>query len=75
MSAITIKDLLDECIKQVQKGNGSKKILLSSDDEGNEYHEMFFGFDENLLDEFKESQFPPFVRVPQEEWGDYIVLS
>lgn len=42
MAVITIETLYKELGKQIKKGNGSKKILLSSDDEGNEYHEMFY---------------------------------
>lgn len=44
MNAITVNDLLSACKKQVSAGNGEKKILISSDDEGNYYHEMFFLF-------------------------------
>lgn len=42
-SAITVNQLyaiLRNCIKN---GNGGKKILISDDDEGNGYHELFFG--------------------------------
>lgn len=44
MKAITINQLLAECQKQVENGNGDKHILISQDDEGNGYHECFFGF-------------------------------
>lgn len=42
--AITINQLFRLVKNEISKGNGEKKILLSSDDEGNEFHEMFFGF-------------------------------
>jgi len=42
--AITVKELLGACLLEVANGNGSRRILISSDDEGNEYHELFFGF-------------------------------
>jgi hypothetical protein len=41
---ITVKELAYACKAEIEKGNGDKKILLSSDDEGNEFHEMFFLF-------------------------------
>ena len=41
---MTVKQLLAECMIQVDKGNGNKEVLISSDDEGNEYHTLFFTF-------------------------------
>lgn len=41
--ALTIKDLHSALETAIMNGYGDKKILLSSDDEGNSYHEMFFG--------------------------------
>lgn len=42
--AITVDQLLIECLKLKKEGLGQKKILLSSDDEGNEFHGLFYGF-------------------------------
>lgn len=42
MKTVTIAELYQILAAQVKAGNGSKKILLSSDDEGNNYHEMFY---------------------------------
>lgn len=41
---ITVHELMAHCKHEISKGNGSRKILISSDDEGNEYHELFFSF-------------------------------
>lgn len=41
---ITVSELLALCQEQVDNGNGNKKIVISSDDEGNNYHSLFFGF-------------------------------
>ena len=41
---LTVKDLLKACEEQIELGNGDKVVLLSADDEGNEYHALFFGF-------------------------------
>lgn len=46
MNGITIKELYLELQKQMNKGNGSKKILITTDDEGNGCHELFFGVSE-----------------------------
>ena len=75
MKGLTIKQLKEACDKLIKEGKGDKHILISSDDEGNEYHELFFAFNDKLLDEFKDCTYPPFVRVPQEEWDDYIILG
>ena len=41
---ITVEKLFKFAKKQIEKGNGDKKIHISSDDEGNEYHPLFFSF-------------------------------
>lgn len=41
---ITINQLLELCKEQVIKGNGNKSIMISSDDEGNEYHYLWYAF-------------------------------
>ncbi len=43
MQTLTISQLATILIKEVRKGNGDKKILLTTDDEGNGCHECFFG--------------------------------
>ena len=41
-NVITVEELYKHCKAQIAQGNGKKKILLSSDDEGNEFHEGKF---------------------------------
>ena len=41
---LTIQDLFEACKKEMKKGNGNKHILISSDEEGNWYHELYFLF-------------------------------
>jgi hypothetical protein len=40
---ITIEKLATLLKTEISLGNGKKKILISNDDEGNGYHELFFG--------------------------------
>lgn len=42
--AITINELKKAVDTQVKLGNGNKRILISQDDEGNGFHELFFLF-------------------------------
>ena len=44
MKGITIDKLAELCEKQKALGNGKKLVLMTSDDEGNEYHQAWFGF-------------------------------
>lgn len=44
MKVLTIKDLFNECKKQIAKGNGDKVIMISNDDEGNGYHYLWYSF-------------------------------
>ena len=43
MKGITINQLAEMCKKQQQLGNGEKYLLMSSDDECNEYHQAWNG--------------------------------
>ena len=47
---ITVKELLRDCEYEVSKGNGDKYIIISSDDEGNSYHTLFYGFTDTEKD-------------------------
>lgn len=49
---LTINELLEECKKQVKKGNGDKHILISSDDEGNSFHSLFYTFTDKSCSDF-----------------------
>ena len=44
MKPLTIKQLKEECEKQIKKGNGDKVIMISQDDEGNGYHYLWYAF-------------------------------
>lgn len=41
---LTVKQLFQACLEEMARGNGDKHILISGDDEGNTYHELFFLF-------------------------------
>ena len=44
---LTVNALFEYCKEQIEKGNGSKHIIISDDDEGNGYHTLFYGFDDD----------------------------
>ena len=44
---LTIKQLYYECARAIKNGNGDKFILISSDDEGNAYHALWYGLMDN----------------------------
>lgn len=71
---ITIKELCQACINQIKAGNGDKKILLSGDDEGNSYHEMFFLFTTELSGS-DISDCLPYGVSPEEFDKDYVILG
>ena len=52
---LTVRELLEECEKQIANGNGNKKIYISKDDEGNSFHPLHYGFEE--LTEENEDEF------------------
>ena len=73
MRALTINELLKECQKQKKLGNGDKRILISTDDEGNGYHELFFTFS-NANDIFS-GAYPPHKPYSVEDINEYVVLG
>lgn len=44
---ITVEELYKLTKHEIIKGNGKKEILISRDDEGNSYHELYQGFESN----------------------------
>ena len=77
MNEITVADLFVLLKKELLKGNASKKILLSNDDEGNGYHFMYFGVTpttEFAPDDFNYLQMPHGV-TNEEVMNDCIILG
>lgn len=54
-STMDISKLTQDLLEEIIKGNGDKKIFISSDDEGNSYHRLFYTIDTSpeFLDEIK----------------------
>lgn len=44
MKQLNIKDLYKICKAEIAKGNGNKKIIVSSDEEGNSFRGLYCGF-------------------------------
>lgn len=54
-STLDINKLAQDLLEEIIKGNGDKKIFISSDDEGNSFHRLFYTIDTapEFLDEIK----------------------
>lgn len=77
MSALTVKDLHKYCERLIKHGEGDKKILISDDDEGNGYHELFFHFSPTT-DFFNDAKYAPSLpyNITQEQArNEYIILG
>lgn len=74
-TAITIKDLKELCELHILLGNGDKKIMISADDEGNGYHELFYGF--TSVNEVFAGKFSPSAPYGVDETNidQYIILG
>ena len=74
MLGLTINDLAKYCTKQIESGNGDKKILISNDDEGNGFHELFYEFS-NPQDIFN-TKYPPYSPISKEKmFEEYVILG
>ena len=81
----TVNDLLELCKQEVENGNGDRKIFLSNE-EGNDYHALYYDFTE-AEDLFKDVDtdvefdliyLPYFIRTHIKDGGslsDFIVLG
>lgn len=76
MEALTVNQLASALEYLKKKGMGDKKIMLSSDDEGNEYHLMFFGVNINAKRVF-EGEYAPYMPwgVTEKNLDDYVILA
>lgn len=72
---MTIEQLYKECAKQIKNGNGNKTILISTDDEGNGFHVLFYTFSD--AEEIFDGSFPPRLPydVEKEELKNYVTLG
>ena len=70
MEPLTIKELLELCKKEVEKGNGNKVIMTANDDEGNGYHYMYYPFST-----IKQASAEEFVNEDIASKEDTIVLG
>ena len=73
---LTIEQLYHACQKYMAMGQGKKKILISSDDEGNSFHGLYFAFSDPA--EIFSGKYAPMCHELQYGNGnlnDYIVLG
>ena len=72
---ITIEQLYKECAKQINAGNGKRHIIISGDDEGNSFHELFYGFSPCRDAIGDDSYMYPYGVTPEQAEKEYITLG
>ena len=74
MNGITIDQLGQMCLKMSAEGKGKKMVLMSSDDECNEYHQAWSGLEdgEKLAGIIDDYQLRGCLTT---EIGDYVILT
>ena len=71
---ITVDQLAEMCKKAQAAGLGSRMVLMSSDDEGNEYHQAWEGLhDGGEMTDYIESY--QMRGCLSDDVGDYVVLT
>ena len=74
MQGITVDQLAQMCLKMSAQGKGDKLVLMSSDDECNEYHQAWTGLqDGSELSAYIDSY--QLRGCTSQDVGDYIVLT
>lgn len=72
---ITIIQLYLECARQINAGNGKRHIIISGDDEGNSFHELFFGFSPCKDAIGDDDYLYPYGVTPEQAEKEYITLG
>lgn len=76
MTSITVDALYKQLAELRKSGMGKKKIMLSDDDEGNGFHELFVGVNTDTEYTFS-GQYPPhrpYGVSKEQAINDYIIL-
>jgi hypothetical protein len=77
MEALTVAQLMRVCQQAIRDGYGNKHILISDDDEGNGYHELFYGIctiEEEEINALYNMQMIP-CGMTKEELKNYVTLG
>lgn len=72
---ITIIQLYLECARQIKAGNGKRHIIISGDDEGNSFHELFYGFSSCKDAIGDDAYMYPYGVTPKQADKEYITLG
>lgn len=59
---MTVKELYKYCKEQIDKGNEDKIIVISDDEEGNGYHDLYYAFSE-VNEELDEDMYENLIRT------------
>lgn len=79
MNVITVDELYKALAQARKAGMGSKKVMLSNDDEGNGYHQCFFSVTTDMesfgFDEAWAVGMLPYSVSPEEAVKDYVIIG
>ena len=74
IKAITVEELHTACGMAMRKGLGKRRIMITNDDEGNGFHELFFTFS-MVTDTFPDGSMLPYGVTAQQAKKSYITLG
>lgn len=79
MGTITVDELYNALGRAREAGFGSKKILLSNDDEGNGYHECFYTISTDVksfgFGDVWAAGMLPYGVSPEDAENDYVIIG
>lgn len=72
---MNIKELYKYCQDEILNGNGNKEIYISTDEEGNGFHKMYYAFTSNreLIEKF--ASYGTFDISSEDSIEDVILLG
>ena len=72
---ITVEQLYQCCASEIKNGNGKRHIIISGDDEGNSFHELFYGFSPCKDAIGDDDYLYPYGVTPEQADKEYITLG
>ena len=74
MKGITVDQLAQMCLKMSAQGKGNKMVLMSSDDECNEYHQVWTGLcDGSEVADYVEAY--QLMHCCSQDVSEYVILT
>lgn len=74
---MTVRELYKLCESEIKLGNGDRHIVISDDEEGNGYHDLFYPFlhDVKMISDIIDDSCNGYCNISEEDPKKLIILG